>query len=102
MDYSLAQALSCNMQGISNVVTFYDISCSYMKKFHAQGANNTYIQIWPQVQIITGIGIWHVHGHHPDCYSRYACLFLVLVGWMMKSSKSYGLSSIPYPVPPGI
>ncbi|KAN0088645.1 hypothetical protein V8E55_005702 [Tylopilus felleus] len=62
MDYSLAQALSCNMQGISNVVTFYDISCSYMKKFHAQ------------VQIIPGIGIWHVHGHHPDCYSRYAFL----------------------------
>ena len=33
--YSLAKALSYNMEGIHDVVTFYDINCAYMKKLQA-------------------------------------------------------------------
>ena len=82
MDYSLAKALNYNMAGIRNVVTFYDINCAYMKKLWAQVTNNAYIQIRPEVEIIPGIGIWHVHGHRAECYSRYAPLFISGVGWI--------------------
>ncbi|KAN0074433.1 hypothetical protein V8E55_011845 [Tylopilus felleus] len=82
MDYSLAQALGYNMQGISNVVTFYDVNCSYIKKLRAQVANNAYIEIRPEVMIVPGIGIWHVHSHRPECYARYAPLFISGVGWV--------------------
>ena len=82
MDYSLAKALNYNMAGIRNVVTFYDINCTYMKKLRARVANNAYIQIQPEVEIILGIGIWHVHGHQAECYSQYAPLFISGVGWI--------------------
>ena len=82
MDYSLAKALNYNMAGIRNVVTFYDINCAYMKKLRARVANNAYIQIRLEVEIIPGIGIWHVHGHRAECYSWYAPLFISGVGWI--------------------
>ncbi|KAN0094398.1 hypothetical protein V8E55_002685 [Tylopilus felleus] len=52
MDYSLAHALGHNMDGITDL------------------------------NIIPRIGIWHVHGHRPECYARYALLFISGVGWV--------------------
>ncbi|KAI6138709.1 hypothetical protein BKA82DRAFT_4020772 [Pisolithus tinctorius] len=38
MDYSLANALGYNMEGIKQVVCFYDINCSYMTNLQKHGA----------------------------------------------------------------
>ena len=82
MDYSLAQVLGYNMQGMSDVVTFYDINCLYMKKLWSRVANNAYIEIWPKVTITPEVGIWHVHGHWPECYARYVPLFISGIRWV--------------------
>ncbi|KAI6143007.1 hypothetical protein BKA82DRAFT_4017766 [Pisolithus tinctorius] len=60
MDYSLANALGYNMEGIKQVVCFYDINCSYMTNLRKRSS----------LRIIPGIGIWHVHGHKKECYAR--------------------------------
>ena len=77
MDYSLAHALGHNMDGITDVITFYDINCSYMKKLWGCMVKNDYIT---ELNIIPRIGIWH--GHRPECSARYALLFISGVGWV--------------------
>ncbi|KAI6113980.1 hypothetical protein EV401DRAFT_1889996 [Pisolithus croceorrhizus] len=61
MDYSLCNALSYNMNGIRNVICFYDINCTYMKNLQRQVDNSTFLEIAPSLRIVVGIGMWHVH-----------------------------------------
>ncbi|KAF9222205.1 hypothetical protein BS17DRAFT_796674 [Gyrodon lividus] len=72
MDYSLANALQYNMQGVCCVISFYDVNCSYMRKLRQRVGNNDFLKFPKDLEIIPGIGIWHVHGHQPQCFSRYA------------------------------
>ncbi|KAI6101880.1 hypothetical protein F5141DRAFT_1065834 [Pisolithus sp. B1] len=82
MDYSLVNALSFNMDRINNIICFYDINCSYMKNLRKQVDNSRCIDIPNSLQIILGIGIWHVHGHKKECYTQYVPLFIKGVGWV--------------------
>ncbi|KAG2146457.1 uncharacterized protein EDB93DRAFT_1250995 [Suillus bovinus] len=36
----------------------------------------------PELTIIPGIGLWHVHGHQDNCYVRYALNFIEGIGWI--------------------
>ncbi|KAI6142713.1 hypothetical protein BKA82DRAFT_4017955 [Pisolithus tinctorius] len=82
MDYSLANALRYNMTGINRVLCFYDINCSYMKNLRTWVRNSAFIDIPDSMQIMPGIGMWHVHGHKQECYARYAPLFMQGAGWV--------------------
>ena len=82
MDYSLTNAMNHNMAKITRVISFYDINCSYMKKLRYRISNSPYLSIPKDLKILPGIGIWHVHGHRPECFSRYAPLFIPGSGWV--------------------
>ncbi|KAI6138394.1 hypothetical protein BKA82DRAFT_4366513 [Pisolithus tinctorius] len=82
MDYSLANALGYNMEGIKQVVCFYDINCSYMTNLRKRVGRSELIDIPSSLRIIPGIGIWHVHGHKKECYAWYAPLFIKGAGWV--------------------
>ncbi|KAI6167873.1 hypothetical protein EDD17DRAFT_1467315, partial [Pisolithus thermaeus] len=82
MDYSLCNALSYNMNGIRNVICFYDINCTYMKNLQRRVDNSTFLEIAPSLRIVAGIGMWHVHGHKKECYARYSPLFIRGSGWV--------------------
>ncbi|KAG9309016.1 hypothetical protein JVU11DRAFT_11132 [Chiua virens] len=82
MDYSLANALWHNMDGVRRVCLFYDINCSYMHNLFVRMNGNDFIDIHSDIQITPGIGIWHVHGHQPKCFPRYAPLYIPGVGWI--------------------
>ncbi|KAI6026219.1 hypothetical protein BKA83DRAFT_4585299 [Pisolithus microcarpus] len=82
MDYSLAHALSYNMTGINNVLCFYDINCAYMKNLRRRVDSSDVLQIPPSMKITAGIGMWHVHGHKKECYTRYLPLFIKGSGWV--------------------
>ncbi|KAI6156685.1 hypothetical protein BKA82DRAFT_4345750 [Pisolithus tinctorius] len=82
MDYSLANALGYNMEGIKQVVCFYNINCSYMTNLRKRVGRSELIDILSSLRIIPGIGIWHVHGHKKECYARYAPLFIKGAGWV--------------------
>jgi len=82
MDYSLSNALKCNMDDVPRVVNFYDINCSYSKKLLEWVSNNEFLKFPTGVEIIPGIGIWHVHGHKPKCFPRYALLYMKGTGWI--------------------
>ncbi|KIO07966.1 hypothetical protein M404DRAFT_115357, partial [Pisolithus tinctorius Marx 270] len=82
MDYSLANALGYNMEGIKQVVCFYDINCSYMTNLWKRVGQSELIDIPLSLRIIPGIGIWHAHGHKKECYAQYAPLFIKGAGWV--------------------
>jgi Kyakuja-Dileera-Zisupton transposase len=82
MDYALTKALNYNMDGIKRAIVFYDINCSFMKHLRSRIDRNKSLSIPANLQLIPGIGIWHVHGHQPSCFARYAPLFIDGVGWL--------------------
>ncbi|KAG1722296.1 hypothetical protein EDB19DRAFT_1645857, partial [Suillus lakei] len=76
MDYALSQALNYKTDGISRAITFYDINCQYNKYLKDRIASSMYLSIPIGMDIIPGIGLWHVHGHQDSCYVRYASNFI--------------------------
>ncbi|KAI6096047.1 hypothetical protein F5141DRAFT_1067903 [Pisolithus sp. B1] len=82
MDYSLCNALSYNMNGIQNVICFYDVNCTYMKNLWRWVDNTKFLEITPSLRIVAGIGMWHVHRHKKECYARYSPLFIRGSGWV--------------------
>ena len=82
MDYSFANVLRYNMNRLQWVALFYDINCSYMRKLYQRVDHNDLLNILADIEIVPGIGIWHVHGHQPQCFPRYALLFIPGVGWV--------------------
>ncbi|KAG1892841.1 uncharacterized protein F5891DRAFT_986362 [Suillus fuscotomentosus] len=70
MDYALSQALNYNTDGISQAIMFYDINCQYNKFLKDRIASSMYLSIPIGMDIIPGIGLWHVHGHQDSCYVR--------------------------------
>ncbi|KAG1723311.1 uncharacterized protein EDB91DRAFT_1087858, partial [Suillus paluster] len=68
MDYTLCEAAQHNMDGITRAVTFYDINCQYNKHLHVQVDRGQFLTMIPELTIIPGIGLWHIHGHQDSCY----------------------------------
>jgi hypothetical protein len=80
MDYTLCEASQHNMEGITRAITFYNINCQYNKHFQVQVDQSQFLEMAPQLTIIPGIGLWHVHGHQDSCYVRYASNFIEGIG----------------------
>ncbi|KAG1844901.1 hypothetical protein C8R48DRAFT_678323 [Suillus tomentosus] len=76
MDYALCQALGYNTDGIDRALTFYDINCQYNKHLSKRIEDSPYLDLPWGMEIIPGIGLWHVHGHQDKCYVRYASNFI--------------------------
>ncbi|KAG0692326.1 hypothetical protein DFH29DRAFT_882655 [Suillus ampliporus] len=74
MDYVLYNALSHNTDGLHQVLTFYDVNCQYNKHLWQRVDESLHLSIPPGMDIIPGIGLWHVHGHQDKCYIRQECL----------------------------
>ncbi|KAG1738640.1 uncharacterized protein EDB91DRAFT_1237709 [Suillus paluster] len=70
MDYALSQALNYKTDGISRAITFYDINCQYNKYLKDRITSSIYLSIPIGMDIIPGIGLWHVHGHQGSCFVR--------------------------------
>ncbi|KAG1852523.1 hypothetical protein F4604DRAFT_1933676 [Suillus subluteus] len=76
MDYALCQALGYNTDGIIRAFTFYDINCQYHKHLSKRIEESPYLDLPWGMDIIPGIGLWHVHGHQDKCYVQYASNFI--------------------------
>ncbi|KAG1718273.1 uncharacterized protein EDB91DRAFT_1090173 [Suillus paluster] len=76
MDYALCQALGYNTDGIDRALTFYDINCQYHKHLNRRIEESPYLDLPWGMEIVPGIGLWHVHGHQDKCYVRYTSNFI--------------------------
>ena len=78
MDYALCQALKNTMTGEEKRVIFvYDINCQYIVNLMARikrGLKHLWIR--PDLLLVPGIGLFHVHGHQEICFPRFAPTFI--------------------------
>ncbi|KAF9218810.1 hypothetical protein BS17DRAFT_637605, partial [Gyrodon lividus] len=66
MDYALCRALS-RLQGAALAVVLYNITCQFNVNFDAWVLRNKYLKFHDALQIIWGIGLFHIHGHQDIC-----------------------------------
>ena len=76
MDYALSFAAHYHTAGLKQIITFYDINCQYNKYLQDRMDKSAYLSLPWDVNIIPGIGLWHIHGHQDSCYCRYAPTFI--------------------------
>lgn len=64
----------CDFDLVQRQLILYDIWCRFGVNLKARFAANGYS--WPEsVELLQGIGVWHVYGHKLACFSRYSPLY---------------------------
>ncbi|KAH9031538.1 hypothetical protein EDB85DRAFT_1847537, partial [Lactarius pseudohatsudake] len=72
MDYSICKALSYNMEDIPVALVMYDIMCQYRVHFQARVKNSPELSLPSSLELRTGIGLFHIHGHQDSCLPRFS------------------------------
>ena len=76
MDYAIVQAIGY-VAIVTYILLLYDIVCQFWVNFLSRIAQCPQLSILPPgLSIISGIGLFHVHGHKKECYPRYAPSFI--------------------------
>ncbi|KAH9012959.1 hypothetical protein EDB83DRAFT_2233526, partial [Lactarius deliciosus] len=72
MDYSICKALSYNMEDIPVALVMYDIMCQYGVHFQERVERSPELSLSSTLQLRTGIGLFHIHGHQDSCLPRFS------------------------------
>jgi len=72
MDYSICKALSYNMNEIPVALIMYDIMCQYSVHFEERVRKSPELSIPSTLELRTGIGLFHIHGHQDSCLPRFS------------------------------
>ncbi|KAI9430336.1 hypothetical protein H4582DRAFT_2063950 [Lactarius indigo] len=69
---SLCKALSYNMEDIPVALVMYDIMCQYGVHFRERVEKSPELSLSSSLQLRTGIGLFHIHGHQDSCLPRFS------------------------------
>ena len=72
MDYSICKALSYNMNDIPVALIMYDIMCQYSVHFEERVKRGPELSIPSSLELRTGIGLFHIHGHQDSCLPHFS------------------------------
>ncbi|KAH8985226.1 hypothetical protein EDB86DRAFT_2810309, partial [Lactarius hatsudake] len=72
MDYSICKALSYNMEDIPVALVMYDIMCQYGVHFQQRVERSPELSLSDSLQLWTGIGLFHIHGHQDSCLPHFS------------------------------
>ncbi|KAJ2921281.1 hypothetical protein H1R20_g15812, partial [Candolleomyces eurysporus] len=79
MDYATTKAWSYgDLSDIPWILWGYDVNCQYDRHHKERVEASDYLSFPEGLEnkIYYAIGTWHVHGHKPECYPRYATTFI--------------------------
>src|SRR6266704_1404729 len=76
MDYSICKALSYTMEDIPVALVMYDIMCQYRVNFKDRVSKSPGLSLPRSLELQTGIGLFHIHGHQDSCLPRYSPSFI--------------------------
>ncbi|KAG1884747.1 hypothetical protein F4604DRAFT_1676839 [Suillus subluteus] len=62
--------------GLSRTFTFYDVNCQYYKHLQRRVDKSLHLTIPSGMEIVLGIGLWHIHGHQDKCFVWYTSNFI--------------------------
>lgn len=84
MDYCFAHACRRISPEIQEVVVMYDVMCQWHKHLAERIDRSVVLkrcmEAHPNLRIVKGIGLFHVHGHQELCFSRYSPDFISGIG----------------------
>ncbi|KDQ48920.1 hypothetical protein JAAARDRAFT_201317, partial [Jaapia argillacea MUCL 33604] len=85
MDYILAQALRLTkVPGVCPSIVLYDIICQYGVYVERRfGKLPQFLDIGGALDILKGIGLFHVHGHQDSCGPRFSPNYIVGAGQLL-------------------
>ncbi|KAH9941379.1 hypothetical protein B0H21DRAFT_780214 [Amylocystis lapponica] len=66
---------SCNNHK-ARVILLYDINCQYRVHLRQRFTESPYLHMPCRLEIVQGIGLFHVHGHQDTCFMRYSPTFI--------------------------
>ncbi|KAH8976825.1 hypothetical protein EDB86DRAFT_2839044 [Lactarius hatsudake] len=69
---SICKALSYNMEDIPVALVMYDIMCQYGVHFQQRVERSPELSLSDSLQLQTGIGLFHIHGHQDSCLPRFS------------------------------
>ncbi|KAH6888206.1 hypothetical protein BKA70DRAFT_1443191 [Coprinopsis sp. MPI-PUGE-AT-0042] len=77
IDYAFVQALQhSTVPRGTKIVLCYDVNCQYCINFRKRCQQSSALAEAQHYPITFAIGLWHVHGHRPECYPRHAPSFV--------------------------
>jgi hypothetical protein len=76
MDYSICQALKYNTKGFEESVLLYDVICAWGIHFETRVKEGRFLEIPDALQLILGIGKFHLNAHKSDCFPLYSPNFI--------------------------
>lgn len=77
MDYGLCESIkNTGTKDLNKLLLVYDVNCQYSIHLEERIKRGEYLDIPEDLKMTHGIGLFHVHGHQPSCYSRYALTFI--------------------------
>src|ERR1700733_12202876 len=77
MDYAVCQGLNfTNMDMIRRVLLIYDIMCRWGKYFLRRVQASPYLDVPAGLELMKGIGDFHVKGHVKWCFPRFGLSFI--------------------------
>ncbi|KAH8980291.1 hypothetical protein EDB86DRAFT_2835413 [Lactarius hatsudake] len=69
---SICKALSYNMEDIPAALVMYDIMCQYGVHFQQRVERSPELSLSDSLQLRTGIGLFHIHGHQDSCLPHFS------------------------------
>lgn len=82
MDYSFCQAVNLTAQDIPTVLLLYDIACQYTVRLRERINRSPIISLPQSLEVVAGVGVWHVHGHVKECFARFYPGFIPHTGYV--------------------
>ena len=81
MDYAFCESMkNTGASDAPRCIVIYDVNCQYFKNFRRRVKESPFLHVHPELIIIPGIGLFHVHGHQLICLARFSPTFIVGAG----------------------
>ena len=81
MDYSFCQAIAnSGVADLKRIFLVYDVVCQYGIHLRKRVSESEYLSLPTGMELLEGIGLWHIHGHQQECFTRYFPGFVKGVG----------------------
>ena len=64
------------LNGLWQILILYDVMCQYMVNLRRRFNSSPHLTMPPGLQILGGIGQFHVHGHITECFPRFSSNFI--------------------------
>lgn len=80
IDYAICQALKYHTEGLSHAVVLYDIACQWEVHFLKRVKDGPFLSIPDDMEIISGVGKFHLSAHVKECFAKYSPNFIKGLG----------------------